>query len=252
MEIDIERVQHQGKRYYKVKGQGIYPSVTSVLKNTKDQSGLDKWRKRVGFEEAEKIGNNAAGRGTVMHKMLELYLKNLHIKDEEERLDLVAKLVKIDDEIIGLEPELKQIGNQLFYQIYNSENYLQSIKEVYLQEAFLWMNKYPYSFAGTVDNASYLVDGKFKIIDFKSSSKPKQEKYIVDYKLQTSAYAVAIWDKYGIKPDGAEIWISSEAGTIQKFELSYNDIRKYFKMFKERLEFFYQLYPLPRYINKTQ
>lgn len=241
--MNIERVQHQGKRYYKVENEGIFPSVTSVLKNTKDQSGLDRWRKRVGAENAEKIGSDAAGRGTMMHKMLELYLKNLHIKDEEERLDLVTELVKTDEEVVGLDADLKQLGAQLFYQIYNSENYLQSIKEVYLQEVFLWMNKYPYSFAGTVDNASYLIDNKFKIIDFKTALKPKEEKWITDYKLQTSAYAIAIWDRYGIKPDGAEIWISCESGGVQKFILDFNDIKKYFKMFKSRLEFFYMMYP---------
>jgi hypothetical protein len=240
--MEIERIQHQGKRYYKVEGQGVYPSVTSVLKNTKDQSGLDRWRKRVGYEEAERIGINAAGRGTFMHKMLELYLKNLHIINEEERLDLVTELIKTDDEIMGIDPELKQIGNQLFYQIYNSENYLQSIKEVYLQEVFLW-TKIGGGYAGTVDCASYLIDNKFKIIDFKSSLKPKQEKYIVDYKIQTSAYAVAIWDKYGIKPDGAEIWISCESGIVQKFVLTFDDIKKYFAKFKDRLKFFYQMYP---------
>jgi hypothetical protein len=241
--MNIERVQHDGKRYYKVEGEGIFPSVTSVLKHTKDQSGLDNWRRRVGYDVAEKIGNDAAGRGTMMHKMLELYLNHLNIEDDEERLDYITGLAKNDSEIIDLDPELKKIGTQLFYQIYNSEGYLQNIKKVFLQEVFLWMNKGLIQFAGTVDNASYFINDKFKIVDFKTSLKPKQEKYITDYKIQTSAYAVAIWNKYGIKPDGAEIWISCEVGCVQKFILDFNDIKKYFKMFKSRLEFFYTMYP---------
>ena len=46
-------------RFYQVKDDGNLvadlPSVTTVLGNTKDQSGLDKWRKRVGEAEANRI-----------------------------------------------------------------------------------------------------------------------------------------------------------------------------------------------------
>ncbi len=241
--MNIERIQHLGKRYYKVEGHGAFPSVTSILKNTKDQSGLDKWRKRVGYETAEKISKDAAGRGTMMHKILEIYLNHLHIEDENERLKITFDLTKKDEEIIPLEEHNKKQGMKLFYQIYNSADYLESIKEVKFQEVFLWMNKYPYCYAGTVDNASYLIDDTFVIIDFKTSLKPKQEKWITDYKIQTSAYAIAIWERYGIKPNGAEIWIASETGSVQKFILTFNDIRKYFLKFKERLEFFYKIHP---------
>jgi len=240
--MNIERIQHNGKRYYKVEGQGAFPSVTTVLKNTKDQSGLDRWRDKIGHEAAEKITKDAGGRGTMMHKLLEVYLNHLHIKDEDERLEITFDLTKQDEEIVPLEEHMKKQGMKLFYQVYNSPDYLESIEEVLFQEEFLW-TKIGGGYAGTVDNASYLIDGLFVVIDFKTSLKWKAEKWIDDYKMQTAAYAIAIWDKHGIKPDGAEIWIANELGGVQKFILTFNDLKKYYKMFLARLKTFYQMFP---------
>ena len=120
---------------------------------------------------------------------------------------------------------------------------MDNIKRVFLQEQFLWINKGIYSYAGTLDNSSYFTNGSFKVVDFKTALKPKQEKWITDYKIQVSAYSIAIWDRYKIKPDGAEIWISCETGDVQKFILDFNDIQFYFKEFKERLKLFYQMFP---------
>lgn len=242
--MNIQRLQYENRRYYKVENEGIFPSVTTILRYTKDQTGLDNWKKKIGEEAAEKIEKDAANRGTVMHKLLELYFRNLHIESKEERLNFIIDLVKNDSEIVHIKPELKKIGTQLFYQIFNSEGYLENIKKVFLQESFLYMNKDKIQFAGTVDNASYFIDDKFKIIDFKTALKPKQEKYITDYKMQISAYAIAIWDRYDIKPDGAEIWIANELGSVQKFVLTFGDIREYFIEFKKRLKLFNELYPL--------
>jgi genome maintenance exonuclease 1 len=239
----IIRIDTKNGRYYQINPNIILPSVTNILSKTKDRSGLDAWRERVGEEEANRIGKAAAGRGTMMHKLLEIYLNHLHIKDEKERLKLMFELTNIDEEILPLDQNMKKQGIQLFNQIYKSSGYIDNIQTVKFQEVFLWMDKFPFSFAGTVDNASYLKDGKFKIIDFKTSSKPKQEYWISDYKMQVSAYSIAIWDRYGIKPDGAEIWISAETGGVQKFVLTYKDIRKYFLQFKKRLELFYKMYP---------
>ena len=50
------------------------PSVTTILSAVPDQSksiALARWRERVGEEEAERIKNTAAVRGTIMHRILE-------------------------------------------------------------------------------------------------------------------------------------------------------------------------------------
>ena len=56
-------------RFYDCNGQKL-PSVTTVLSGTKDedkQKTLDNWIKRVGEEEANRIRNEAASRGSHMH-----------------------------------------------------------------------------------------------------------------------------------------------------------------------------------------
>ena len=60
-------------RFYDCNGQKL-PSVTTVLSGTKDedkQKTLDNWIKRVGEEEANRIRNEAASRGSHMHYILE-------------------------------------------------------------------------------------------------------------------------------------------------------------------------------------
>ena len=66
------RVQDNGMRKYQW-GEKL-PSVTTILSAVPDQSkqiALARWRERVGEDEAERIKNEAAVRGTIMHRILE-------------------------------------------------------------------------------------------------------------------------------------------------------------------------------------
>ena len=71
---EIKRVHENGLRFYQVtEGSDIVaklPSVTTILGETKDKSGLEKWRKRVGEKEADRISNLSMSRGTIMHLSL--------------------------------------------------------------------------------------------------------------------------------------------------------------------------------------
>ena len=49
------RSTDQGTRTYDLEGQKL-PSVTTILGQTKDQAFLDKWRAKVGHEEANQRG----------------------------------------------------------------------------------------------------------------------------------------------------------------------------------------------------
>ena len=62
-----------GKRHYLV-GDEKLPSVTSILnacESEEKKASLDAWRQRVGEDEATRITDNAASRGTLMHTILE-------------------------------------------------------------------------------------------------------------------------------------------------------------------------------------
>ena len=88
---NIKRVNLLGKRFYEVEGIGTFPSVTTVLSSTADKSGLDRWRKRVGEDEAKRIGTEATNRGTVMHRLLELYLAEDLTADKKDLLKIIIE-----------------------------------------------------------------------------------------------------------------------------------------------------------------
>ena len=65
-----------GSRHYNV-GDIKIPSVTTILSATQSEdkkAGLDAWRERVGYQEAQRITTQAATRGTEMHYVLENYI----------------------------------------------------------------------------------------------------------------------------------------------------------------------------------
>lgn len=246
MSDTIKRVVLNGFRYYQVSDMsgiiGTFPSVTSVLGATSDQSGLDAWRERIGHKQAEQIGRDATERGTVMHRLCELYLNlptSLSVKD---RLEETLSLSRLDDEIEKFDNRAKIVGGMLFYNYIKSGSFNQ-IKKVIAQEKFLWTAR-DGGFAGTLDNLSELITTENAIVDFKTAKKAKDEKWIEDYKLQVSAYAVGVWDRMKINVNTCKIWISNEQDIEpQHFSISSSDIRKYYGIFKLRLSKFYEMHP---------
>ena len=244
---EIKRVHENGLRFYQVtEGSDIVaklPSVTTMLGETKDKSGLDKWRKRVGEAEADRISNLSMSRGTIMHRLIELY-KTKTSGEATDRLNELKEIAKTDDEVNEFsEDENAELyleeAWKMFYKFwFNSADYFDTIKEVIEAETFLWTTKAG-GWAGTVDNVSEVVDGKIKIIDYKNSRKPKREEWVIDYYLQASAYFIAYWDMSGKKADGAEIWIANEVDNLpQKFTLTQSDLEFYAKEFIKRRQMF--------------
>jgi hypothetical protein len=239
---NIKRITLLGKRFYDVKGCGIFPSVTTVLSTTADKSGLERWKKRVGEQEAKRITTEATSRGSVMHKHLEIYLGEDLKQDKEKILEKSQVKAQVDSEINGFNKKARDTGEDLFMKFYKHYDFFPTIESTILQEKFLWFNKGELGYAGTLDNLSKLKDGKIKIIDFKTAKKPKQESWIMDYKLQASAYGVAVWQRLGIKPDGFEIWMANEqSDTPQKFVTDFHEMLYLFENFIERLKRFEEI-----------
>ena len=245
-QYNIVRVHEDGLRFYRVtegdKEIAKLPSVTTVLGETKDKSGLDKWRKRVGEAEADRISTLSMNRGTIMHRLIELYKGTSG--DASERLIILKDLAKEDDECNQFSDEENGAlylaeAWKFFYKFYfNSSDYFDRVKTVLEAETFLWTTKAG-GWAGTVDNISEMIDNLIKIIDYKNSRRPKREDWIQDYFIQTGAYFVAYWDMTGIKADGAEIWIANEEDNIpQCFTLTQSDLEFYAKEFMRRRKMF--------------
>jgi len=245
-QYEIVRVHEDGLRFYQVtEGDKVIaklPSVTTILGNTKDMSGLAKWRKKVGEVEADRISNLSMNRGTIMHRLIELYKTTSG--EASKRLNILKDLAKEDEETNQFsEDENGELylleAWKMFYKFYyNSADYFDRIDKVLEAETFLWTIKGG-GWAGTVDNVSKLVDGKITIIDYKNSRRPKIEAWVQDYFIQCGAYFIAYWDRTGIKADGGEIWIASESTNIpQCYKLTQEDLEFYSKEFIRRRKMF--------------
>ena len=236
MKEDIKRVEVNGRRHCQIKDSGghthTFPSVTTILGNTSDKSGLADWRKRVGEAEADRISNLSMNRGTVMHRLVELY--KLVEGTNDERLAEVKDISKTDEEITQFDIEFIKAGWVMFMKFWNNhEMFFDRVDEVLESETFLWSS---IGYAGTVDNISRMKDGSILVIDYKNSRRPKRESWIQDYYLQLASYYVAYYQRSRNIPDGCEIWIANENDDIpQIFRLSKSDMKYYFEEFRKRL-----------------
>ena len=78
-------------------------SISKILQVLDNPEALQKWRDRVGYEEAERISKRSASIGTAMHKFLEHW-----IGDDKDCVDLTEEGIlgrkmaqKIYDEYIN-------------------------------------------------------------------------------------------------------------------------------------------------------
>ena len=150
-----------GKRYYTTPDGVRLPSVTTVLGARKKQAILE-WRRRVGEEVANKISKQATSRGTNVHTLCEKYLDN----DPKYLLKAMPDALEM---FKSIKPFLNKINN------------------IHYQEQALWSTKI--GMAGRVDCIGEY-EGVLSVIDFKTSKKIKTREDIIDYFLQTTAYAL--------------------------------------------------------------
>ena len=197
---DNARVQVDGMRKYQW-GEKL-PSVTTILSAVPDQSksiALARWRQRVGEEAAEKIKNDAAVRGTIMHRILEGEITG------ERHADLTT---------LGQEAGI-------LAQAIIDYGFLKNLKEVWGNEIML---AYEGLYAGTADLVGVYKDREC-IIDFKQSNNPKTKSQCEDYFNQAAAYAMAHNDMYGTKINSGMILISVMGGEIQEMWLKPDEFK---------------------------
>jgi len=213
--IELKRKSVQGKRLYTNPFGDPVPSVTTILDATKPaeaRAALAKWKKRVGTEEAQRITTEAANVGTVMHAILESYVKN-----EEYTGDNLL--------------QAKAMANQV---IKNIDDNLDEVwgAEVNLCAANLY--------AGTTDLVG-VWKGKPTIMDFKQTNKPKKREWIGDYFLQGAAYGLAHNEMFGTNIENIAIFMCSRAGEFQLFEVEAEEFREWETKWAMRLAEYYKL-----------
>ena len=208
----------EGKRHYEITGQKL-PSVTTILSATQSsekKKKLEEWKKRVGTQQADRIRDVSAMRGTAMHTYLEGYILG------ENHLDLTS---------IGREAE--RMANVVI------EKGLGDLGEVWGSEVTLY---YPGLYAGATDVVG-MYGGREAIIDFKQTNKPKQREWIDDYFTQLAAYAMAHNQVYDTKIQSGIILMCSKDCFFQKFEVHDDEFQGYMHQFLRRVDEYYKIVP---------
>lgn len=203
-------------RTYSV-GEKKLPSVTTILSKTQSkekQAGLQAWRERVGYQEAQRITIEAANRGTEMHYVLENYFTNVGY------LNITKK------------------GNQARMMAHTILHNLGDLSEVWGSEVTLHYIDKDIGWAGSSD-----LVGRYKqkptIIDFKQANKPKKAEWIEDYYYQIGAYSLAHKQNYGEIAQGLICMCTGDL-VGQNFFMDTDMVEEYEKKWLTRVDEFYK------------
>ncbi len=205
----------EGNRHYDVSNE-MLPSVTTILQATQSdekKASLAKWRQKVGENEAEKIRDKAAARGTAMHEFLEMHLRG-------------DKLLDLSDAGLAARNMARII----------IEQGLKDAEEIWGSEVTLF---YPGLYAGQTDLCG-IYSGRESIVDFKQTNKPKRVEWVEDYFLQLAAYAMAHDQIYGTCVDQGVILMCSKDGFFQKFTSNGAEFTRFKHKFLAKIGQFYQ------------
>ena len=204
-----------GLRTYDV-GNEKLPSVTTILGKTKSpeaQESIARWQAKVGMEQATRIKEQAASRGTNVHMHLEKYILG------EGHLDLTPE-----------GKTAKAMSDTIISKGFND------LQEIWGSEVVI---HYPGLYAGATDLVG-VYDYEDSIIDFKQSNKPKRKEWIEDYFLQLGAYAMAHNYVYETQITQGVILMCTPDNYFQKFQVKGKEFIKYQHQFLERVNKYYE------------
>jgi genome maintenance exonuclease 1 len=201
-----------GGRHYDVNNEKL-PSVTTILQATQSEEKkamLSKWKQNVGEKKADQIRDDAAARGTVMHRIIEGFVLG------EGHADLSP---------------MGQAAGTMAQTIFK-RGLKGSMDEVWGSEITLY---YPGLYAGATDLVG-IYEGRESIIDFKQSNKPKKREWIEDYFTQLAAYAMAHNHVYDTKIQSGVILMCTKNNYFQKFVVKDKEFQQYMWKWVSRVD----------------
>lgn len=181
---DLTAITAKSGRTYTDPAGNSYPSITTVL-SILSREAIQKWRARVGEEEANRISSQASGRGTKVHNLLEKYVNN---DPDYLKGEMPHNIQTFKD----IQPTLDKC-----------------LTKVYAQEAPLYSAHL--GVAGRVDCVGQW-EGVDAIIDYKTSKKLKKKEWISGYFMQCAAYAVMWEERTGMPIKKLVIAIAGDEG----------------------------------------
>jgi len=215
----------KGQRHYEI-GVEKLPSVTTILSQTQPEekkAKLAEWQRKVGKTEADSIRDQAAERGTIMHRIIEGYLtgeRHADLSDLGTQAGVMAKTIWDQD--------LRD-----------------NMDEVWGTEVTVY---YPGLYAGATDLVG-VYNGAEIIGDFKQTNKPKRREWISDYFIQLAAYAMAhklaayaMAHNYVYRTSiqSGVILMCSKDNIFQRFYVNPEEFKKYTFEWLRRVDLYYR------------
>lgn len=195
---DLVNDDTPGGRYYTTPEGNVYPSVTTIINRKTDHTWIEKWHKKVGKEEAQKILHQAGVRGSAIHKLAENYVLN---KENYEENSMPINIASFNT--------IKKFLDDNLEAVYGSELALYSDK---------------LKVAGRTDLVGKY-RGKTSIIDFKTSRRIKTAKDIPNYFIQISCYAEMFYERVGIEITQGVILMCIDHENPKEFVINISDYR---------------------------
>jgi genome maintenance exonuclease 1 len=194
-QLDIRVDNTDNGRFYVTPEGNRYHSVTTALGKVSDTSWLQEWKDRVGEEEANRISKQAMAKGSALHELCEKYLLN----DPKFKRDLIRAMPTTLGSFASVRPVL--------------DRYVEGVLGIELP-----LYSDVLKAAGRTD-AVVIYKKVNMVVDFKTtrSQEPKTESDIQNYFYQTTAYAMMVEERYGIKVPAIMIILTNGFGRPQIF-----------------------------------
>lgn len=173
--FDLPVLTRAGCRYYVTPEGNKYPSASTVS-GLLTRDGISAWRAKVGTEEADRKSKRGADRGTMVHTICESYL-----------LGTLTPFQRL-----GIMPTIKELFLSL------QKTFDANISEIYAIEQPLYSDRL--KIAGRCD-AVVVWNKLLAILDVKTANRHKPESWILNYFVQTAAYAEMFEERTGMPID---------------------------------------------------
>ena len=232
--------------YRDTKGE-VYHSVTHILKETSDNTGLERWIARLGPEEATQQRDVAATRGNMAHSQAEYLLKtsqSLARSTANKR-----NSIRWDDQGLAripapitqwalkrVRPNVPRVGwSASGYARGLSDWIVTNVTEIFASEFSI---HHPAGFAGTCDALIGMKghSGGLVVADWKTTVNTKQLDPSHNYVHQCGAYSLGLTHLTGLKPTGALIVLARRCGPPQTHSLDASELKQAEIAFMTRVE----------------
>ena len=230
----LERDDSGPHRVYRDQKGNIYTSVTHILKETSDQTGLVRWVARLGEAEASQQRNVAATRGNMAHSQAEYLLKtaqqlarstaNKRNAIHWDELGLARIPPKITTWALSkVRPNVPRVGwSASGYARGLSDWITENVTEIFASEFSI---HHPAGFAGTCDGLVCLKGHSGIIVaDWKTTVNRKNLDPGHSYVHQLGAYSLGLQHLTGIRPAGGIVVLARRCGPPQTHTLTQDEL----------------------------